>query len=463
MKIPSRVLEAVGDPGGGQLVLVIGAGCSIEEPSGLPDSRRCSRDLWNSLVDDGVLASGDCSDPDDLSCLADAVYAKYGSQAELVKRLPAAFRSAEPNEGSMLAAALLREGVASHVVTLNVDLTMTQAVGRLGTDAAIRIVKRPEDHDQMGKHNLVYLHRNVDAEDPNSLVLRTAALEEQWKQGWEEVVAQVALAAPVVVFAGLGTEVGVLVASALRMKQALNRTGTVAQVDIGMRDDSVYATKLGIDDEHFISAPWSEFMRRLGERVAKGHTRALENATKVLVGDHGVADEIIGPLLQRLAEEGLLYLGELRAKWTLETKAPYRSASEVPPANLADLLLAVAMLERLTGTTAHFVEDGLVELCRGGVPAAVLAVGTGLGFASWLTAEDRLRREQARHNATGLRPTFGLLAHVKNRAAAVAAPVDIVANVDAASIVTGPGAFPIFELEDLRAKPEDALALVRAA
>jgi hypothetical protein len=314
----------------------------------------------------------------------------------------------------------------------------------------------------MGKHNLIYLHRNVDAEDADTLVLRTAALEDQWKDGWEQVVAQVALAAPVVVFAGLGTEVGVLIASALRVKAALSETVAFVQVDIGTRDASPYAVKLGIDDTHFVSAGWSEFMRALGERVARAQARSLKEASELLVSNHGVGAEATDPLLDRLVSEGLLYLGTLRAKWALEQK-PYASASEVSTANLADLLLAVAMLERLTGCEAHFVDDGLIELRQEDMRPVVIAVGTGLGVASWLAAEARLRSGQTQHTATGLRPTFGLLAHVKQQLETIAAPTDIVAEADPASIVTGPGEFPIFELEKVRAEPADALTLVRAA
>lgn len=444
-------------------MIVMGAGCSIEEPSCLPDSKRCSRELWQKLLDDGVLASEDCADPDDLSCLADAVYARLGSQEQLVRRLPPDFRSAEPNEGSMLAAALLREGVASHLITLNVDLTMTQAVQRLGTDSAIAIIRRPEDHDKMRTHNLVYLHRNVEAEDPDTLVLRTAALEEQWREGWEQIVTQVALAAPVVVFAGLGTEVGVLMASALRMKDTLSDTVTLAQVDIGSREESVYAAKLDIDEAHFISAPWSTFMRRLGQRVAQGHIRALKQAADVLVREQGVGAESPDALLERLAAQGLLYLGELRARWTLHPATPYRSAREVRNPLVADLLLAIAMLERLTGSAAHFVDGGLIELRREGSPPVVIALATAEGTGSRVTTEDRLRQDQTRHTATGLRPAFGLLAHVRNQPQAIAPPSSIIAEPDPGSIITGPGPFPIFDLEQVRAEPADALALVQAA
>jgi hypothetical protein len=463
MEIPSRVLKAAGDPGGGKLVIVMGAGCSIEDPSGLPDSRRCSLELWKKLQDDGVLKSGDCVNPEDLSCLADAVYEKCGGQSELVNRFGPEFRLAAPNEGSLLAAALLREGVASNIVTLNVDLTMTNALARLGSDARISILRRPEDHEKMGAHNLVYLHRNLEAEDPDTLILRTAALEEQWKSGWEQVIAEIALATPVVIFAGLGTEVGVLVASATRLRSSLQDSVTLVQVDIGTREDSVYAAKLQIDEEHFVTATWSNFMRVLGERVARAQARTIEQASQRLVDEHGVSAEKAEPLVERLAGAGLLYLGRLRAKWALDPQKPYCSADEVKAEQVGDLLLGIAMLERLTSCEAHFVDDGLLELRHNGSSVAVVAVGSGLGVAAWMTAEQRLRAARGNHSALALRPTFGLLAHVKERPEAIAPPPNIVAVNDPGSIVTGPDVFPIFELEDLRNKPAEALALVRAA
>ncbi len=463
MDIPSSVLKAAGDPGGGKLVIVMGAGCSIEDPSGLPDSRTCSLEIWRRLQYDGVLENGDCSNPEDLSCLADAVYAKCGSQSEVVNRLPAEFRLVAPNAGSMLAAALLREGVAQNIVTLNFDLAMTHALARLGPDAKISVLRRPGDHENMGSQNLVYLHRNVEAEDPETLILRTAALEEQWQSGWEEVIARIALATPVAIFAGLGTEVGVLVASATRLRATLGDSLTLVQVDIGTREDSVYADKLEIDDEHFISRGWSDFMQALGERVAQAQAGALEKAAKAVVKEHGVVEEEMMPLLERLAHAGLLYLGELRAKWTLDPKKAYCSADEVNAESVGDLLLGIAMLERLTGCEANFVDDGLLELVRDGSSVALVAVGSGQGVAAWTTAEQRLRGVQGQHAALALSPTFGLLAHVKARPEAIAPPADIVAAKTPRSIVTGPGVFPIFELEQLRSEPSEALALVRAA
>jgi hypothetical protein len=238
---------------------------------------------------------------------------------------------------------------------------------------------------------------------------------------------------------------------------------TLLQVDIGAREDSVYAAKLKIDEEHFISTGWSDFMRALGERVAQAQAGALEQAAQRLVEDHRVGAEEVEPLLKRLAGAGLLYLGQLRAKWALDPQKPYCNAGEVNAENVGDLLLGIAMLERVTNCEARFVDDGLLELVRDGSSVALVAVGSGLGIAAWTTAEQRLRAAQGQHTALALHPTFGLLAHVKARPEAIAPPADIVAAKTPGSIVTGPGVFPIFELEQLRSEPSEALSLVRAA
>jgi hypothetical protein len=50
-------------------------------------AKQCSQDAYRKLIRDGVLIDGDCPNPDDLSVLADSVFTKRGSQAELVDRL----------------------------------------------------------------------------------------------------------------------------------------------------------------------------------------------------------------------------------------------------------------------------------------------------------------------------------------------------------------------------------------
>src|SRR5207247_1632711 len=133
MPIPAALLEAISHPAGGRVVLVLGAGCSFEAPTSLPLSRQCAEDAHARLTEDNILAPGDCSSPGDLSAVADAVWAVRHRQRDLVERLPVdAFRSAEPNEGYILAAALLYERALNSVMTLNFDLAMSHAMAAIG-------------------------------------------------------------------------------------------------------------------------------------------------------------------------------------------------------------------------------------------------------------------------------------------------------------------------------------------
>jgi len=112
------------------------------------------------------------------------VYAKTGSQRDLVERLPIAlFRNAKPNDGYLLAAALLCEQAISCVMTLNFDLAMSHAIAQVGADD-VSIITGPGDTHRLSLTNVVYLHRNVDA-DPDDWVLRNAALDSEWRGGWD--------------------------------------------------------------------------------------------------------------------------------------------------------------------------------------------------------------------------------------------------------------------------------------
>ena len=188
MPLPSELLQGISAVGGGQVVLVIGAGTSVEPPMSVPLARDCAEAAHRELVDDGVLAAGECADPSDLSVLADAVYAKEGGQSELVTRLPRRqFRHAIPNRGCLIAAALLREQALRGVLSLNFDLGMATALTELGVDDDVAVITGPADHAQLATTNLIYLHRNVDA-PYEEWILRTESLEKGWKERWQEVV-----------------------------------------------------------------------------------------------------------------------------------------------------------------------------------------------------------------------------------------------------------------------------------
>src|SRR5258708_37932091 len=174
--LPQPILTAaVRRPVGG-ISLIGGAGCSFEDPTNIPLSRECSERAFRQLVLDGILREDECGDPSDLSKLADAVFKRYGTQQPLVERLPLnEFRFARPNDGYLLLAALFRERVIASFVTLNFDLVPLKALSDVGAMHDVAVIRGPEEHGNHRLHNVIFLHRSVDA-PANEWILRTEQL-----------------------------------------------------------------------------------------------------------------------------------------------------------------------------------------------------------------------------------------------------------------------------------------------
>ena len=83
--LPTRLLYAISSKSG-QVSLVLGAGCSSEEPTGLPLSGVLAEDCHRRLVEDGVLTEGAVDNTRDLSSIADVVFGNTGRQQDLVER-----------------------------------------------------------------------------------------------------------------------------------------------------------------------------------------------------------------------------------------------------------------------------------------------------------------------------------------------------------------------------------------
>jgi hypothetical protein len=141
MALPPDLLQAVASPSGGKIALVVGAGCSVEAPTGVPVATQCSKEVHRLLLADGVLVDGDCSDPSDLSLVSDAVFAKTNSQRDVVDRLCGQYdlKLAKANDGYLIAAAMLCEGAILSVVTLNFDLALSDALSDLGAGQLVGV------------------------------------------------------------------------------------------------------------------------------------------------------------------------------------------------------------------------------------------------------------------------------------------------------------------------------------
>jgi hypothetical protein len=399
--LPHALLEAIAARPGGRVVLVIGAGTSVEAPMALPMARECSEKAHRDLIHDGILQEGDCSDPTDLSRLADAVYEKEGGkQAELVKRLPIDdFRMVTPNHGCILAAALLREGALRGVLSLNFDLGMVTALSHIGSNNDVAVLTGPADHSRMGATNLVYLHRSVDA-DYEDWVLRRGLIADGWEKGWEEVVSSLLIGGPFTVFAGLGSPAGVLVATTKRIKEALPADAKLLQVDPADPQESPMRERIGISQEDYLQLGWGNFMKRLAARVLARQRDELYDACRAIMERENLEDDDPKAVCGRLTQLDLVGVGEVRARWLLERRQRYAPQGGSDIELIASLLLAIALIERGTDTEARFASDGVVEFIKEGRIQASLLFASGRGTRGWRSVEadlsdpvfDRIRR-----------------------------------------------------------------------
>jgi hypothetical protein len=443
------LLKAVSAPGGGKIALVIGAGCSVEEPTNIPVSSVCSIEIHRRLIEDGVLENGDCANPEDLSALADAVFRKQKSQQEVVERLREryGFKLATPNQGYWIAAALLCEGAISSVVTLNYDLALSTALSALGADKIVGVIERPEDLAHQKAINLYYLHRNANAADPELWVLRTPALNVEWKGHWEPIIATRVLTAPVVVFAGLGTPVAVLIESTKLIRNAMPGTTQIYQADPGNIDGSKFFQALALEPAMYIQCGWGQLMEGLSKRLSKEQIAQLKEAAERKIQEDKLTHEDIAGLLGALQTLGIVKFGELRADWLLHDK-PYYPFVASNPGLLADLLLALATMARVSEAEAVILDDGSVEFRRDGRVVASFVMASGCGYRGRSAVEAAVESRHSRHRTCQAVLVGGTSA---SWATPLTPPKDILqGDISREDILVGPTVIPLLHVGELR-------------
>jgi len=447
MALPTVLLEAISAATGGKVVLILGAGCSVDAPTNLPLSKACSIEAHRRLLRDNVLQEGECQNPEDLSLLADAVWKKTGSQEELVNRLPKqAFRLARPNEGYLLAAALLREQALLAVLTLNFDLAASHALMTVGGHE-VEILEGPEYI--AGLTNLIYLHRNANSPG-NDWILRTEALEDHWKGKWEELITQRVMAASVSVFVGLGSPAGVLTASVQRIRKS-NVTSSAYVVGRGTAAQSPFLALLGLNAESYIQSTWADFMEELSARVMEEHRAKLESACTQLANTNGWHVEDVIDICKRIAGLGILGVGFLRATWFLE-KESYLPFKGVDVQQWADLVLVLALIERTTGLRATF-SDGLLEFTSDNRRVAIIAFVSGRGTKRWLAIESELQKQGREWLRHGRVPTIAIVTSAIMPTKQMSAPPNLVTDYEEGDIVGAVSNIRMVNAYELRDNP----------
>lgn len=375
-------------------MLVTGAGSSIDWPTNLLSGGDYSEMAFDALVQDRLLGADACTNPRDLSLLADVVFAEHGSQRPLTERLPRNdWRNATPNEGHRIAGALLIEGIIRSIITLNYDLAFQSALQNLGASSSIAVAKGPEDHGSIGNQALIYLHRSAES-DPERWVLRKADLDDGWRGGWEAMVAGGCLSAPVTLFAGLGSPAAVLT-------ETVANLADISGTEYFFADpypDGKFLEALAGHLTAVIEIGWISLMREISTRVAAAQSKEIEMRCRTLARERGLSTSKLVDTCTALGGMGIVAIGTLRAAWLLHSKPFCPAFVDHENARLADLLTTVSVIAEALDADLAFQESGLCELrLRGSKRTVSFMCAHGSGMHTWATIQSRLelRRPQS--------------------------------------------------------------------
>lgn len=443
-ELPPELLRCVSTPSGGLLGIVTGAGSSMDWPTGLKSGADYSELAFHALVQDGLLLSEDCGEPRDLSVLADAVFAKFKSQAHLTDRLPRnEWRNASPNEGHRIAAAMLIDGVLRSVVTLNYDLAFQTALSDLGATAQVTIAKGPEDHARLSGKSLIYLHRSAES-DPDDWVLRKEDLDHGWQDGWEAMTATGALCAPFTVFAGLGSPAAVLTDTVGRLA-GLGSTYFLADPVPGGKFESALKHHLSA----VIQMGWVELMTKLSVRVSAAHAKDMEMAARARAQQVEIPFDGAESLFAPMERMGIVKLGELRSAWLLHASRFCPRHGEAQAAQLSDLALALGSAAETLNAELEHCEGGEIRMrLRDSERTIVVQCVHAMGIHNLASVRSRL--EARTTQAIGRTETRFVLAAGLVPEVGHALPDDLVAGEDDPhDLVSGPDAVPVINAHDI--------------
>lgn len=460
--IPPELLAAVCPENGPRLALVIGAGCSVEPPTDLPLGAALSHEAHRRLILEGTLEEGECKDPADLAALATLVFGKTGSQVAVVRQFPLdRMKTARPNEGYRHLIALMIEGVVSHVLSLNFDLAAQNAAADLGEP--VTVVDRPGVPVPMAR-TVVHLHGSVNspAED---MVLRVEVISEAWKEQWQDVVAKQVLAAPNVLFVGLGSAAPVLSETVRMIANILGNARTFFQAGCGDHAQNNFAKQLNVGADRYINGTWCEVMSRLSKRLVEEQVHCLRETGRGILKDNGMSPEDIeqfDKIATSLADVSLLALGRFRAHLRLNSKSKYVPRSEDDEGWLAAPLKALASIAADNGLAAVPKEPGLWHLERGPTTVAHVLVATGRGQRRLSALEIPIRNlSRAIEETTGSQPEIvlvsGTVPGIHPQESAL--PPDILEGIPQNDIIVGQRDPLIFDVDssDLHEKFKDWL------
>jgi hypothetical protein len=193
-------------------------------------------------------------------------------------------------------------------------------------------------------------------------------------------------------------------------------------------------------------------MGELSARVVEEQVALIGAAASDKVREDPLDPEDLSGLLDRMRQLGLLSSGSVRASWLLHNKK-YRPLTGDDASLLADLLLALATMSRISRATASIVEDGIVDFIRDGRVVASFMVASGRGSRSRAAVEADAGRRRARYRARNAKPDIVLIAGTSDGAGARASPPsDVIRGEPSGDVLRGGDVLQALHVSELRTK-----------
>jgi hypothetical protein len=225
----------------------------------------------------------------------------------------------------------------------------------------------------------------------------------------------------------------------------------VCLVDPADRSSSAFFRTLKLPRESYLQMGWVAFMQELSLRLVYEREIEIRDDCKDLTRRHGWAEEDVGSLIDRLGQLGLIGLGRLRARWLLD-ESSYVPRREDQYGWLADLVLAVGLVERVTHSTATFREDGTVELRSGSRVLGIVLLAHGRGSLRWFAVDAEIDRNRIHWGQR--EPSIVLVAGVPGNRQEFTAPRDVVGEGRAGDLIREYNIPKKYGVDELRDDPE---------
>lgn len=128
---------------------------------------------------------------------------------------------------------------------------------------------------------------------------------------------------------------------------------------------------------------------------------------------------------------------------------------------IADLLLALGLVEEIADCEAVFSPDGVVDFISEQELVGSLAIGSGRGEMRWGVFEAELHQKRVREGVAARKPSFALVSGVQGERPDPVPPENVVGiPAKSESIVGDDEQLQLVSVDELRAKPALAKEMV---